>query len=255
MANQGIIVITVILLIMLGAFLDRLLRWWDRSQSRSPERQAELEERARAIAEWLQDGRQQQILDEELQGSGSLQELLGWLAKAPPTQVTGAETLYAGERRRLTRRFWLVFAYLAILGVVSGWFTVNTALSTTLVSVTAFLCAGLFGSSVAAFRSCLDRRANGFEDRYGNATPDPKTAKERFADGMITWFIGRPLLGAAVGAITYLALQGKVFGNELSLEALQDNPSRLMFYTCVVGLFAKTVLDLLLDLTKKIFPA
>jgi hypothetical protein len=254
MANQWIIVITVVLAITLGAFLDRLLQWL-RGSRYQPKPQNELEERARAIAEWLQDGRQQQILNEKLEGSGSLQELLGWLAKAPSTQVTAAETLHAGERKRLTWRFWLVFAYLVILGMFSGWFTVNTALSATSVSVAASLFAGLFGSCVAAFRSCLDRRANGFEDRYGNTTPDPKATKERFADGMITWFIGRPLLGAAIGAMTYLALKGKVFGEQLSLDALQANPSRLMFYTWVVGLFAKTVLDLLLDLTKKIFPA
>ena len=256
MADQWITIIIVILLIMLGAFLERLQLWWERSryphkpQAAREQREKGLEQRAREIAEWLQNGREQQILSQNLVISSSLPDLLSWLEKAPP-QAIEEDRLFDGERERLTRRFRAVFAYLVILGTVSGWLT----LSTTTVSVFAFLVAGLFGSCVAAFRSCLDRRANGFEDRYGNASPDPKTTKERFADGMITWFIGRPLLGAALGVTTYLALRGEVFGESLGLKALQANPSRLMFYTWVVGFFAKTILDLLLDLTKKIFPA
>lgn len=256
MHDQWMTASIVTLLIVGGAFLGRLLLWWERSpyhpesQEAQAKREGELAERAQQIEEWLQAGRRRQIITQNLQGPGPLQELLSWLKGAPFTQVKAEETLIGDERKRLNRWFWAVFAYLVVLGTASGWCT----LTTTTLSLSSFFVAGLFGSCVAAFRSCLDRRANGFEDKYGNVSPDPKTTKERFADGMITWFFGRPFLGAALGVATYLALQGEVFGADLTLTKLQTNPSKVMFYTWVVGLFAKTVLDLLLDLTKKIFP-
>lgn len=152
MADQWITVSIVILLIMLGAFLERLLLWWEHTRFHLEPREAReqrervlAERRAQQIEEWVQLGQQRQILSQNLQGPVSHQDLLSWLAEAPLNQVTAAGTLSADERTRLTRWFWAVFAYLVILGTVSGWFT----LSATTLSVFAFLAAGLFGSCVA----------------------------------------------------------------------------------------------------------
>lgn len=106
--------------------------------------------------------------------------------------------------------------------------------------------AGCLGSSTAALRSALDRHANGIEDRDGNQWPDPNSKKERFNRGMGIWFLYRPVLGIVVGFLIYLAADAGLFGYSIS-------PTRLGFFTLVGGLFAKSLLDLLLEKFKQIF--
>jgi hypothetical protein len=107
--------------------------------------------------------------------------------------------------------------------------------------------AGALGSATTALVSCLNRRANGFEDRCGRQTPDPDTRKERFNQGMYYWFLARPFLGATVAAVIYWGIQGGVF--ELSLT----QSAEVAFYGFLSGLLAKTILDLLRGLLKNIF--
>ena len=67
--------------------------------------------------------------------------------------VVQGKTLSASEQERLERWFWWVFANIVLL------------------------------VAAAAFRSCLDRRSNGFEDRWENRAPEPSITKERFGNG------------------------------------------------------------------------
>ncbi|MGA2020859.1 MAG: hypothetical protein ABSH02_09740 [Candidatus Sulfotelmatobacter sp.] len=106
--------------------------------------------------------------------------------------------------------------------------------------------AGFLGSSTAALRSALERHAQGVEDGNGNQWPDPKTKKERFNSAMAIWFLYRPVLGTVVGFLLYLAGQAGAF------KAVSSEGG-LAFSGVVGGLFAKSLLDLLLDRFKELF--
>ena len=106
--------------------------------------------------------------------------------------------------------------------------------------------AGFLGSSTAALRSALDRHANGIENADGRQWPDPENKKERFNLRMATWFWYRPILGAVMGFVVYLAAQAGL------LQAARSGPG-LAFFALLAGLFAKSLLDLLLDKFKALF--
>jgi hypothetical protein len=108
------------------------------------------------------------------------------------------------------------------------------------------LLAGFLGSSTAALRSCLDRHAQGIEDKDGHQWPDPRSKKERFNRRMAVWFWYRPVLGAVVGFMVYLAGASGVFSRAHSAPGLA-------FFALIGGLFAKSLLDLFLDKFKTLF--
>jgi hypothetical protein len=244
-------IIVVGLAIAFGAFADRMLNWWGHRH----EQLTGQPQYTQALSNWLKCGIDKKLFDMQFRVSdcdlGSLQQ---WLSDFPKAAGVATETLAPGERDRLTYWFWGVIAYLTILGTLSAKVSIAAALSPCArTSGWSCLMAGLLGSCVAAFRSCLDRRANGFEDKFGNATPDSRTAKERFSDGMTAWFVGRPLLGAAIGVMALVAIRGHALGEVIGYDKLDKNPATLIFYVWLAGLFAKTLLDLFLDLAKKIF--
>ena len=148
--------------------------------------------------------------------------------------------------------FWGVVIYLISIGAMGVLWTTNEVAQPSPRRLWLALVAGMLGSCIAAFRSCLDRRANGLEDQFGNVAPGID-AKERFSDGMVVWFLGRPLLGAAIGWLIYVGLKGGVFSDAAHERILDGEVWKFLFYMIVAGLFAKTILDLLLEGAKKIF--
>jgi hypothetical protein len=106
--------------------------------------------------------------------------------------------------------------------------------------------AGFLGSSTAGLRSALDRRANGIEDANGHQWPDPGTKKERFNRRIGVWFWYRPILGMVVGFFVYLAAQAGM------LDRAKPEAG-LAFFALLGGLFAKSLLDLLLEKFKVLF--
>lgn len=114
--------------------------------------------------------------------------------------------------------------------------------------------AGFLGSSTAALRSALDRHANGIEDKDGHQWPDPKSKKERFNARMAVWFLYRPVLGAVVGLLVYLGVEGNILGIRSSdIFGNRISDARFAFFALVGGLFAKSLLDLLMEKFKQLF--
>jgi hypothetical protein len=207
-----------------------------------------------AITRWLIDGRAKAVLDSEtLQlAVADQQALYEWLRGAPATSIHYGQQVSPGERSRLSKWFWAILLYLATIGVISASWAALEVARTSPRRMPLAVVAGILGSCIAAFRSCLDRRAAGFEDQYGNVAPGFEK-KERFSDGMVVWFLGRPVLGAAVGLVIYAGLQGGVFSAAVKEGVLAGDPWKFFFYTTLAGLFAKTILDILLDVVKKTF--
>jgi hypothetical protein len=109
------------------------------------------------------------------------------------------------------------------------------------------LSAGIAGSSTAALISALNRQAAGYEDSKGRAHPDPKTKKERFSRGMYHWFLSRPALGGVTGCMAFWGMTAGFFGTPAPTAA------RTAFIGVLAGLFAKTLLDVLLNIFKNVF--
>ena len=265
MGERILLVIVLLLGVGAGAFLQRLLPLVkDLLKDLLPGTKNEAKEQATVevpphssltISEWLQTGRNRGILSAvsleiEAADQGKLYE---WLCEAPSRRVAYVEQVSDAERNRLWIWFWVILGYLALTGALSGWWvfseTAKESPSPHLARIA--VVAGIFGSCIAAFRSCLDRRSNGFEDKDGNVAPGLEK-KERFSDGMVVWFLGRPMLGGAVGLLVYIGLNGEIF-SVAAKEKILASRWEFLFYMILVGLFAKTILDLLRKLTKEVF--
>ncbi len=215
---------------------------------------ASLSPYSEALGAWLKVGYGLGFVDGQFNISPTdFETFRKWALSAPADGLLPGPEVSQDERRRLTYLFWGVIAYLTLLGVLSAEVSITAALASGVPTAWQCAMAGLLGSCVAAFRSCLDRRANGLEDKFGNVAPDPKTSKERFSDGMVAWFIGRPLLGAVMGTMTLIAIRGHALGQSIGYAEFDGNPAKLVFYAWTAGLFTKTLLDLLLGVTKKVF--
>ncbi len=213
-----------------------------------------MERQMSEIREWIESGKTRKLIHDSLKPCTN-QDVTAWREwfKAAPFFMADGETLRCGERQSLTN--WAIFLaiYLVAVAVLSAWWVESSSRS---VNNRLALCigAGVFGSCIAAFRSFMDRRANGFEDRFGNQSPRLSVAKERFGHGMIPWLSARPLLGAGVGYILYRALYAHAFPEAVTTKALDPKDvSSLVFYAIIAGLFAKTLLDLVLEVVKKVF--
>jgi hypothetical protein len=246
-----LIAFVVIVALALGASLSSWLERL-RSSRQVPPRVTQIHQDAEALNAWIQKGKDNGFVSPD--GKVVVNDTTtfhAWSKTAPFRDVVREETLAEGERKRLSKQFWQVFFYLILLGFLSGLAIWQTDSGHPLRLA---LLSGLLGSAIAAFRSLLDRRANGLEDRFGNQTPDATVPKERFGDGMISWFFGRPLLGLAVAAMVYYGVTGGVF-SETAKKEITENTLRLTFYMMLAGLFAKTLLDIFLELAKKVFKA
>ena len=109
------------------------------------------------------------------------------------------------------------------------------------------IAAGTVGSGVAAVQSAQQRRANGWEVNDGTKYPEDKP-EDKFTEGMLPLFYTRPFLGSVVGAVFYFGAPS-VFGLGASVH---ENPEQLAFWSFVVGVLAKTFLETLKDLFKKL---
>jgi len=207
-----------------------------------------------AITLWLMDGSSRAVLERDTLRIvvDDQQALYEWLRRAPSTFIRYEQQVSPAERRRLSRWFWAILIYLGATGVISALWVATEVVQTSPRRMLLAILAGILGSCIAAFRSCLDRRAAGFEDQYGNVAPGFEK-KERFSDGMVVWFLGRPVLGAAVGIVIYAGLQGGVFSAAVKEGILAGDVWKFLFYSTLTGLFAKTILDILLDVVKKTF--
>jgi hypothetical protein len=168
---------------------------------------------------------------------------------------TDVSPIPADERAKIEKLFWIVS--ISLLGMISTALAGSISLLSGVhvrLPAESFdwqlpllgMVEGFLGSSTAALRSALDRHANGIEDRDGNQWPDPHARKERFNRGMAIWFLYRPVLGTVMGFLIYLMADAGLFGVGIS-------QTRLAFFALVAGLFAKSLLDLLLDKFKQIF--
>jgi hypothetical protein len=154
------------------------------------------------------------------------------------------------QRSRLEAQFIVTLVYLGLLIALTIAFIASRLESPSPPLFLLCVAAGIAGSATGALVSALDRHAHGLEDRDGGATPDPDVAKERFSERMWYWFIMRPWLGGVVAAGVYWGLVSGQWSNE---SAPPPSPARAAFYGLLVGLFAKSMLDLLRNLPKNIF--
>lgn len=153
------------------------------------------------------------------------------------------------EKRALDKLALIVLIYLVTFSVIAffagyklfgkggDWILVATALI------------GICGSGVAAFTSCLDRYATGFELEDGTKLPKEATGKETFNKRMARWFIFRPFLGLIVAPVFIWGMEYFVSDPAKYTSSI----NRLGFSAFVGGLLAKSVIDLIKGLFKNIF--
>ena len=100
--------------------------------------------------------------------------------------------------------------------------------------------------------SALDRHANGLEDRAGGSLPELEKTKERFSERMLYWFLARPWLGGVVSVAVFWGILSGELGTT-DVASAQARPEKVAFWGMLVGLFAKSVLDILRNVPKNIF--
>jgi len=195
-------------------------------------------------------GNQKKLEEIRAQLQDSTQDLFAWL---DTHSSLPANPISPGDMDSLERRFLFVRNYLSGVIIASvGAAALCLRLSSDEGCVILLsIAAGILGSGAAALRSALDRRANGFADKNGNAWPDPNTRKGRFSEAMSHWFLLRPLLGAVTGPLAYWGTVGGVLGCPAKETA--TSPEKVAFLAALAGLFAKSLLDLLQRALKDVF--
>lgn len=169
-------------------------------------------------------------------------------AEQPPT----ARSLFdETERDSLARLFHVNLLYLFLILAASLLLSIRlVGAPSPAGALVIAIVTGILGSATAAFISCLDRRANGFEDSQGNQSPPSEHRVGRFNRGMFYWFLARPWLGAVTAAIAYWGIVGGILtpGPGAALA-----PEQAAFYGFLAGLLAKSLLDVLKGLLANIF--
>ena len=170
---------------------------------------------------------------------GDTMHFIANVATASVCEITDAEKdSIEGSFRAVS----FALAGMIVVSTVACWWLLARWQVLPLIAIVA----GFLGSSTAALRSCLDRHAQGIEDKDGHQWPDPRSKKERFNRRMAVWFWYRPVLGAVVGFMVYLAGAAGVFNRAHSAAGLA-------FFALIGGLFAKSLLDFLLEKSKTLF--
>jgi len=174
------------------------------------------------------------------------------------------------EIQKLERVSIITFLFLATIIILGSLMLTLTIGSQWIVTSAAI--AGIIGSATAALLSSLSRKATGWELSDGTYIPNTGTTqdkKERFSQRMATFFIFRPFLGIIGGLIVYyggdllnLVLETKDTIVEpttsITLEVRQrttelENFKRIIFYSLLAGLFAKTLIEILKGVFKSFF--
>lgn len=137
----------------------------------------------------------------------------------------------------------LSLAATVMVAMYAGWSTPYSAG----IGMGICVAAGTMGSAVAALQSSQERRANGWEVASGKKYPEAKP-DDKFNAGMVPRFYTRPFLGSVVGAVFYLGASS-VFG---FVTWGQEDLGKLAFWSFVVGIMAKTFIETLKDLFKKL---
>lgn len=143
--------------------------------------------------------------------------------------------------QKLVTRANQVTAYLVLLTTLSLTLGVRLLVrvspgSGALAVVLVCVCFGAAGSGISALLSVLERRSSGWEFSDGSTVPDSGKS-QRFNLRMMAFFYCRPLLGATMGVVVYIAsLAGFLTRNA------PETLGKLAFWSVVGGLFAKTVI-------------
>lgn len=170
------------------------------------------------------------------------------------------------EVKNLEKISLYIFVFLSIIIILGSLILTFTIEGKWVVTSAAF--AGIIGSSTASLLSALSRRANGWELSNGSKIPEQKseegTKKERFSLSMAPFFCFRPFLGIIAGLIVFyggdlLGLKldsptDSVVVSETKLALLQDETfKRIIFFSLLSGLFAKTLIEILKGMFKSFF--
>ena len=171
-----------------------------------------------------------------------------------------ADKCYAGEIEALKKESQSVNLFLTWAVCLSAGCTVGLVViervpswAGELRNCLACLAASVLGSSTSAFISALDRRAHGWEV---HGVKIPPGAGERFNEKMAPFFRKRPFLGLFTGILVFSAMHAHVL--------LRDEPGttpeltgaalyRMVFYSLLAGLFAKSLIEKLKVLFDKVF--
>ncbi len=154
--------------------------------------------------------------------------------------------LFEKEGNVLIERFKKVIKVLAVC-IIAGFIGIGILIYLDIDDYWICGAAGFLGSSIAAIRSALDRRANGFEFKNGIKYPRDEP-KSKFSLSMANYFMLRPLLGLFAGIIIYFGID-----RFMKSEPTQINIENTIFWSLLAGLFAKTLIDKLLDIFKSVF--
>lgn len=204
------------------------------------------------LKNWLKTGEKKgYIINDEIQLNNESEEFPYWLLYGKQNRlITPKEIGISKEAlEELQRHFRQVLVFLVVLILLSSIYLILVGADIwpehliLLAGVS-----GLLGSSIAALVSALNRHAQGYEDKFGNAMPEPEKSKERFTHGMYYWFLCRPLLGIFVGILVWWGLNANLLNIQISI-----NQNTLGFVTGLSGFLAKSFLEVLKGVFKNIF--
>lgn len=142
----------------------------------------------------------------------------------------------------LQKRFYLVMLILVMIIFLSSVLLYETYSNTQNI-LFACLVAAVNGSTVSAFLSALNRRANGWEFSDGQKYP-VGSKPDRFSMRMSIFFLMRPLLGILAGFIIYF---GFSIISHAQVSGAEESHT-LIFWSLIAGLFAKSLIQKLKDL-------
>ena len=163
------------------------------------------------------------------------------------------------EVKKLEKVSFFIFIFLSVV-IVAGSLVLILTVNSHMI-VTSACIAGVIGSATAALLSSLSRKASGYELMDGTYFPEPKDPNqkvERFCQRMATFFFFRPFLGVIAGLIIYYG--GDILGvmDEESISSISTATKstdiritaipgfkRIIFFSLLAGLFAKTLIEIL----------
>jgi hypothetical protein len=169
-----------------------------------------------------------------------------------------AEKCYAGEIEKLKKESHSVNLFLTGAVCVSalctaGLLVIDKIPMGELRNCLACLAASVLGSSTSAFISALDRRAHGWEV---HGVKIPSGDGERFNEKMAPFFRKRPFLGLFTGILVFSAMHAHLLLKDecpTAADPAVDVMNRMVFYSLLAGLFAKSLIEKLKVLFDKVF--
>jgi len=169
-----------------------------------------------------------------------------------------AENCHAGEIEALKKEshsvnLFLTWAVCLSAACTAGLLVIDKIPMGELRNCLACLAASVLGSSTSAFISALDRRAHGWEV---HGVKIPPGSGERFNEKMAPFFRKRPFLGLFTGILVFSAMHAHVFLRDEGCPVPDPGGAalnRMVFYSLLAGLFAKSLIEKLKVLFDKVF--